>query len=87
MEFVFPSLVVSKEVVFTRGFSLHREVGLLANKVYHKEIQKETEFLGMKKCEKCLVCSCEKEGDIVKADNFTWKINKKLSCQFPNIIY
>ena len=36
---------------------------------------------GMKKCEKCIVCSYVKEGNTIKSSNFTWKINKKVTCQ------
>ena len=41
----------------------------------------------MKKCGKCQVCSYVVEGNIVKAENFTWRINNKVSCQDSNLIY
>ena len=41
----------------------------------------------MKKCGKCIVCSYVKEGNTIKSSNFTWKINKKVTCQNSNVIY
>ena len=41
----------------------------------------------MKKCGSCVVCSYVQEGNKVKAETFTWTINKKVSCQDSNIIY
>ena len=42
----------------------------------------------MTKGGKFVVCSfLKKKGNVVKADNFEWKIHKKVSCRDSNIIY
>ena len=41
----------------------------------------------MKKCGSCVVCGYVKEANKVKAETFTWTINKKVSCQDTNVIY
>ena len=49
---------------------------------------REKQFLnGMKKCGSCVDCSYVREGNKVKAETFTWTINKKVSCQDSNVIY
>ena len=43
---------------------------------------------GMRKCHRfCLVCPYIKEGKEIKGDNFTWKINKSVTCDTYNFIY
>ena len=61
---------------------------LIKAKVAPKRGPREKRTLnGMKKCGKCLVCSYVIEGNEVKTANFTWKINKKVSCGDSNIVY
>ena len=42
---------------------------------------------GMKKCGHCIICSYISEGNVIKGENFIWKINKKVNCNDSNIIY
>ena len=41
----------------------------------------------MKRCGSCVVCSYVQEGNKVKAEIFTWTINKKVSSQISNVIF
>ena len=43
--------------------------------------------MGCKNLGKCIICSHVIEGNTIKNNNFTWKINKKVSCKDSNIIY
>ena len=77
METVFPEAPL---VAFRRQRNIREEI--IRAKVAPKMQTREKRILnGMKKCGKCQVCSYVVEGNIIKAENFTWRINKKVSCQ------
>ena len=42
---------------------------------------------GMKRCGKCKSCPFIKEGRSIKADKFTWSINKPFNCNSSNVVY
>ena len=43
---------------------------------------------GLKRCSKsCLICPYIKEGQEIKENSFTWKINQTVTCQSNNLVY
>ena len=44
-------------------------------------------IVGMKKCQKCIICPFIKEGNIVQGPNFTWTVNEEVKCSSRNIVY
>ena len=73
-------------VAFRRQRNIRENI--IKAKVAPNTITRERRMLnGMKKCGKCIICSYVKEGNTIKSNNFTWKINKKVTCQNSNVIY
>ena len=83
LEAVFPEAPL---VAFRRQKNIREHI--IRAKVAPQKNQREQRMInGMKKCIKCTVCSYVKEGNQINGTNFTWKINKKVSCKDSNIIY
>ena len=56
-------------------------------KVAPQNTREKRQLNGMQKCGKCVICSYVMTGNVIKSENFTWKIYKKVSCNNSNIVY
>ena len=56
-------------------------------KVAPQNTREKRQLNGMQKYGKCVICSLVMTGNVIKSENFTWKINKKVSCNNSIIVY
>ena len=82
LERVFPEPPL---IAFKRQKNL-RET-LIRAKVAPPPTREKRKINGMKKCGKCIICSYVLEGNVIKSENFTWKINRKVFCTDSTLIY
>ena len=77
-----PPLVAYKRVKNIRNYVIRSKVP------EPNQTRTRRKINGMKKCTKnCPICPFIKETREIKAKKFTWKLNRKITCQSHNIVY